>query len=190
MKRFADLYEALDSTTSTLAKVAAMAATSARPRRGRGLGAVVPHRPAAEAAPRRRALVGWTLELTGTPDWLFGESTRWWGTWPSHRPAPRPVRRPGDRIRRRCRCRSGWSSGSSPPRSGRRRAARAGHRVVGAADRRELFLLNKLLTGELRVGVSETLVVRALAAGGGAASGRVAQRLMGTGRPRREFFER
>ena len=39
-------------------------------------------------------------------------------------------------------------------------------RVTGwwrALDRRELFLLNKLLTGELRVGVSATLVLRALA---------------------------
>src|SRR5690349_12551318 len=74
MKRFADLYEALDSTTSTLAKVAAM-------RR------YFHEAPAADAAwalwfltgrrPKRllgvRALVAWTLELTGTPDWLFGE---------------------------------------------------------------------------------------------------------------------
>ena len=40
-------------------------------------------------------------------------------------------------------------------------------------------MLLKLLTGELRVGVSQTLVVRALAAGGEAPATTIAARLMG-----------
>src|SRR6185369_15687434 len=163
MKRFADLYEALDSTTSTLAKVAAM----------RRYFREAPPRDAAWALwfltgrrPKRllgvRALVGWTLELTGTPDWLFGECYAVVGdlaecialllddgtrvTHPDETPLSEWVEQrilplrglPADEQRARV---TGWWR---------------------ALDRRELFLLNKLLTGELRVGVSATLVLRAL----------------------------
>ena len=91
MKRFADLYEALDSTTSTLAKVEAMARYFRE----------APRQDAAWALwfltgrrPKRllgtRLLVEWTLELTGTPDWLFSESYAVVGRPGGvHRPAPR-----------------------------------------------------------------------------------------------------
>ncbi len=51
MERFARLYDAIDRTTSTNAKVDAMAAYfRVGARRGRGVGSVLPHRPAVEAA--------------------------------------------------------------------------------------------------------------------------------------------
>jgi DNA ligase-1 len=55
-------------------------------------------------------------------------------------------------------------------------------------ERRELFLLNKLLTGEFRVGVSHTLVVRALAHCAGLDAAVVEHRLMGNWQPSAAVF--
>ncbi|HLL82649.1 MAG TPA: ATP-dependent DNA ligase, partial [Longimicrobium sp.] len=55
-------------------------------------------------------------------------------------------------------------------------------------SRRELFLFIKMLTGELRVGVSNTLVVRALAQVTGLSAPTVAHRLMGNWEPTADFF--
>ena len=191
MKRFADLYEALDSTTSTLGKVAAM-------------GRYFREAPPADAAwalwfltgrrPKRllgvRALVGWTLELTGTPDWLFGECYAVVGdlaecialllddgTRLVH-PDETPL--------------SEWMEQRILPLRGLDADAQR-LRVTGwwrSLDRRELFLLNKLLTGQLRVGVSETLVLRALSGVAGLEPAVLAQRTMGDWAPSAGFLER
>jgi len=191
VKRFADLYEALDSTTSTLAKVEAMARYFRE----------APRQDAAWALwfltgrrPKRllgtRLLVEWTLELTGTPDWLFSESYAVVGdlaecialllddgTRVEH-PDDTPL--------------SVWMETRILPLRGQspeeQKAA-----VTGwwrALDRRELFLLNKLLTGELRVGVSETLVLRALSEVAGLPQPVLAQRTMGDWTPSAELLER
>ena len=52
----------------------------------------------------------------------------------------------------------------------------------------ERFLLNKLLTGEMRVGVSQTLVVRALAAVAGVETDVMTHRLMGQWSPSAQAF--
>lgn len=52
------------------------------------------------------------------------------------------------------------------------------------------LVFNKLLTGELRVGVSQRLVQQALAEHGGIDVARIAQRMMGQWQPSAEFFER
>src|SRR5205807_7173898 len=57
-----------------------------------------------------------------------------------------------------------------------------------ALGRRELYLLNKLLTGELRVGVSETLAIRALSQHAGLPPAAVAHRLMGSWEPSAQAF--
>jgi DNA ligase-1 len=54
---------------------------------------------------------------------------------------------------------------------------------------RECFLLNKLLTGALRVGVSELLVTRALAEVTGLPRARLTQRLMGDWTPCARFWD-
>lgn len=54
----------------------------------------------------------------------------------------------------------------------------------------ETFILNKLLTGSLRVGVSETLVYRAVAAVFNLSPAVIASRLVGTWQPSAEFFLR
>jgi DNA ligase 1 len=54
--------------------------------------------------------------------------------------------------------------------------------------RSQRFVLNKLLTGEFRVGVAQTLVIRALAAAIGSESTVVAARLMGDWTPTADWF--
>jgi DNA ligase-1 len=191
VKRFADLYEALDSTTSTLAKVEAMVQyfrqappqdaawalwflTGRRPKRLLGA----------------QALVAWTLELTRTPDWLFSECYAVVGdlaecialllddgsrvTHPDETPL------------------SVWMEQHILPLRGLDPAEQKA-RVTGywrTLDRRELFVLNKLLTGELRVGVSETLVLRALSEVARLPPAVLAQRTMGDWTPSAQFLER
>ena len=109
MKRFADLYDEIDRTTSTNAKVAALVTLSPRrPAGRRGLGALLPHRPPAEAPCADAVAARWTLELTGLPEWLVEESY-------SHR-------------RRFCR-------NHRAPARRPRRAVRSGIRVSRLADR-------------------------------------------------------
>src|SRR5439155_14630069 len=57
-------------------------------------------------------------------------------------------------------------------------------------DRRQRFVWNKLITGSFRVGVSQQLVTRALAAQSGLETSIVAQRLMGDWEPNPIFYER
>src|SRR5688500_19919866 len=59
---------------------------------------------------------------------------------------------------------------------------------LGALDRLQRFILLMLLTGEFRVGVSQTLVARALAQASGLPSTTIAARLMGDWTPTGEWF--
>jgi DNA ligase-1 len=212
MKRFADLYDEIDRTTSTNAKVAA-------------LERYLRDAPADDAAwvlffltGRRlkrhlptRLMHEWTLELTGLPEWLVEESYGVAGDFAEGiallldgRVAPLtvPVQRAGgglpfedpaevvvdprvdgvsltewleqrilplrdmDDAERRARVLTWWSR----------------------LERRQLFLLNKLLTGEFRVGVSHTLVVRAVAQFAGLPPAVVEHRLMGNWEPSAAAF--
>ncbi len=214
MKRFARLYDELDRTTSTNAKVAA-------------LRAYLDETPAADAAwalffltGRRlkrhvasRLLHQWTLELAALPEWLVSESYALVGDYAEaiallldRRVQPLAVeqlRRPSLRAR-----------------EGRLPFEDAGddvsldvnvedlplatwieRRILPLRDldddekrvrvlawwsrlpRMELFLLNKLLTGEFRVGVSQTLVVRAVAQQAALPPAVIEHRLMGSWEP-------
>lgn len=57
-------------------------------------------------------------------------------------------------------------------------------------DQRQRFVWNKLITGEFRVGVARTLVVRALAGVAGVDPAAMAHRLMGDWRPTEDEFAR
>src|SRR5207245_8906374 len=75
MRRFAQLYEELDATTSTNKKVAAMQACFAGAPPADAAWAVfflTGARLKRLIAPRLLAV--WGMEATGTPDWMFGES--------------------------------------------------------------------------------------------------------------------
>ncbi|MEB3213128.1 MAG: ATP-dependent DNA ligase, partial [Leptolyngbyaceae bacterium] len=58
-----------------------------------------------------------------------------------------------------------------------------------ALDSTEIFVLNKILTGAFRVGVSGKLVIKGLAAASGVTEPVLAHRLMGDFEPTVEFFE-
>jgi DNA ligase-1 len=190
LKRFAALYEALDRTTSTNEKVAALIDyfSSAPPEdaawavwflTGRRLKRFL----------QGRLLAGWALAEAGIPDWLFEESYASVGDlaetislvldgrgeagpapelplsrWMAERLLPLralPVEEQREQV-------TGWWRG---------------------LPRWETFVLNKLLTGELRVGVSQTLVERALAQAAGVPQTTLAHRLMGAWEPTAAFYE-
>jgi DNA ligase-1 len=218
MKRFADLYDAIDRTTSTNAKVAALAAYLAEAPSadaawalffltGRRLKRLLPS----------RLLHEWTLELTGLPGWLVHESYAAVGDYAEAialvlegrvRPLaaadletvpasgtqaslfddePRPS---GDDDATDLSLAEWLEARILPLREASDEERRV--RVLqwwSRLERRELFLLNKLLTGEFRVGVSHTLVVRALAQVASVPAAVVEHRLMGVWEPSASAFE-
>jgi DNA ligase-1 len=188
MFRFATLYDAIDRTTSTNAKVAAMVAyfRDAPPAdaawavfflTGRRLKRLVPY----------SAIHDWTLAVTGLEPWLLEESYAVVGDgaetaalvldqvavatsddvplaeWVETRILPL---REVDQETQQRRVTSWWSG----------------------LDRLQRFMLLKILTGELRVGVSHTLVVRALAQAAALPATTIAARMMGDWTPTPEWF--
>jgi DNA ligase-1 len=188
MKRFVALFEALDRTTATNAKLAALADyfRDAEPAdaawavyflTGRRLKRLV----------GTRELRQWTAEYAGLPPWLVEESYEHVGDLaetmalltpepeagsgrlpPLHRIVEDEIRPLAglDDDQRRARVQAQW------------------RRLPGTAR----FLFNKLITGSLRVGVSKRLVTRALADVAGVDPGLIAHRLMGDWTPAPERF--
>jgi DNA ligase-1 len=190
VRQFAALYDAIDSTTSTNAKVAAMMQYFASA-------------PKADAAWAVFFLTGrrlkrllqysliheWTIAATGIESWLIQECYSVVGdgaetaalildqvptaadqplslsTWVESRILRL---REMDPATQQAQVTSWWRT----------------------LDRLERFILLKLLTGEFRVGVSQTLVVRALAHAAGLEPAIVAARLMGEWTPSADWFER
>lgn len=192
MRAFAELYDRLDMTTSTNAKVAAMVAffASADPDDAARAVALLcgrrPRRPVTTTALR-----AWAAELSGHPLWLVEECYEAVGDLAETLALlvdgcgdPATTSEPvslavwvDDRLR--------LLRGASPEEQ--RRAVLGWWRELRG---RELFLLNKLLTGAFRVGVSQRLVTRALAEHSGLDKALVAHRLMGDWQPSAEWFER
>lgn len=188
MKHFAALYDAIDRTTSTNAKVAAMRAyfaeappedavwalyflTGQRPKRLLGV----------------RLLAEWAMAQAGVPGWLFEECYGATGDlaesialildapaadaaeqWPLHVWVDRLLT-----LR-------------NLPEEEQRQLVLSWWRTL--PSRAEKFLFVKLLTGELRVGVSQTLVTRAVAEVAQVPPPQIAHRLMGKWEPTAAFF--
>jgi DNA ligase 1 len=188
MRRFSELYEALDGTTRTSAKVEAIARYLRE----------VPAEDAAWAVfflsgQRLKRLISgrmlreWALRCTGLPEWLLADAHAAVGdsaetvtllvdpgasaegeALPLHRWLEErilPLRaQPDERQYAEV---TGW------------------WRELPA---RELLVLNKLLSGSFRVGVSQLLVVRALAAVSGMPRATIAHRLMGRWQPSAAWY--
>jgi DNA ligase-1 len=189
MIRFATLYDAIDRTTSTNAKVKAMAEYFA----------TAPHQDAAWAVffltgRRLKRLVpspairDWALDATGLEPWLLEECYAVVGD------GAETVALVLDQLP---------PAGSEAPLSLAEwvearvlvlrdlDAAAQQVRVTGwlrSLDRLQRFILLKLMTGELRVGVSQTLVVRALAQAANLPTTSIAARLMGDWTPTADWF--
>ena len=218
MKRFAQLYDEIDRTTSTNGKVAALVRylAAASPAdaawglfflTGRRLKRLLP----------TRLLHEWTLELTAFPEWLVRESYSVVGdfaegiallldgrvqpispeTLQSERDTVHDGKLPFDDVERP-KVDENVDGVSLADWIERRilplRELTDDERRVRVMvwwtrlPRNELFLLNKLLTGEFRVGVSHTLVVRAVAEFAQLPTAAVEHRLMGNWQPSADAF--
>jgi DNA ligase-1 len=188
MKRFAELYAAVDSSTATNAKTAALVKyfAEAAPRDAAWAAwFLTGHRP--RQAVKTRNLHTWAAEMAGLPLWLFEESYDAVGdlaeTIALVLPEPAqeddtplhawiedrllPLRELGE-VEQRARLTAYWAS------------------LRGT----ERFVLNKLITGAFRVGVSHLLVVRAIAQHFQLDPKVVAHRMAGEWSPTEETWQR
>lgn len=191
MRAFSELYEELDTTTSTNLKVAAMVRYFATASPADAAWAVY-----ILSGRRLKRFIGpallrrWLVEESALPEWLVEESYATVGdlaetvalllesdlsaaaivpdlplsTWIDDRLLPL---REVDEPQQRAAIVEWWRT----------------------LPYRQCFILNKLLTGELRVGVSELLVVRALSEVLQIDRADVTRRIMGEWRPGAEFWE-
>lgn len=187
MQRFARLYDRLDGTTSTNARVAALVdyfrdvppadgAWAVWCLTGRRLKRLVPS----------RLLRQWGAQAAGLPDWLLESSYQHVGDLAEtlNLLVPEPQRTQRAPPLQKLIEESIRPLGKIDEDDKRRRVLAAWSELAGT----ERFLYNKLLTGALRVGVSRRLVTRALAELAGIDSALMAHRLMGDWQPTPEFF--
>jgi DNA ligase-1 len=192
VERFSRLYDRLDETQSTLAKVDAMAAYFEEAPPGDAAWAVffLTGERLKRSVPTA-ALRAWCGELTGLPPWLVEETYAHVGDLAEtvalllHTAGV-----VGDRDREALPPLAELVEGTLLPLPRTDEAER--RRVVTSlwqrCGTRSAFLVNKLLTGGLRVGVSRALVLRALAQASGVPRDTLAHRLMGRWAPSAEAF--
>jgi DNA ligase-1 len=204
--RFADLYDAIDRTTSTNGKIAALVAylQTAPPADAAWALFFLTGRRLKRHLPTR-LLHRWVLELTGLPEWVVEESYAVAGDFAEGiallldgRVAAVTLDPGGDLFGPRLAVDdrvvdvslAEWIEQRILPLREADDGTRRAHVVTWwtRLPRRELFLLNKLLTGEFRVGVSHTLVVRAVAQAAGLPPSVVEHRLMGNWAPSAAAF--
>ncbi|MCB1382125.1 MAG: ATP-dependent DNA ligase [Notoacmeibacter sp.] len=185
MKRFAELFAALDTTTSTNAKVAAMAdyfRSAPDADKVWMMGLLSGRRP--RRAVTARQLRIWAAEAAGIPLWLFEEAYPIVGDLAETIALvlPRPKARDARSL-------SDWmalvESLRGQPEEAQKAAILSAWNGLGSAGR---FLFNKLITGGFRVGVSQKLMTRALAAATGIEENVLAHRLMGEWQPQDTSF--
>ena len=178
MRRFADLYAALDASNKTSDKVAAM----------RDYFAAAPPEDAAWAVyfltgrrPRQvvstRNLRTWAMLAANIPEWLFDESHEVVGDLAEAVALLLPEVRSTTTLPLHRWIEDRLLPLPSLPESAQHDAMRA---AWSELDLTERMLWNKLITGAFRVGVAQTLVIRALAEAAKLAPAVVTHRLMGT----------
>ena len=194
MKAFAELYQALDETTKTSAKIAALSEYFRK----------APPEDAAWAVhfligrrPKRllesRKLAEWAMAEADVPEWLFADCYHAVGDFAETIALLLPAHAPQEGM-------AGggtdlplhyWVESRLLPLATADDALRRA-RLVAAwreMDEAQRFAWNKLITGEFRVGVSQNLVVRAIAAFSGFPAETVSHRLMGDWQPSAEFWQ-
>ncbi len=191
MHAFANLYTALDETTKTNAKIAALVRYFEQVPPDDAAWALfflIGRRPRqAVPTPKLRA---WAIEAAGLPDWLFGECYDAVGDFAETVALLLPEEAAPGGNGPAAQSLSYWVEEVLLPL--RKQDEATQREIVQAAwrrfDRRERFVWNKLITGAFRVGVSQRLVTRALAQVGGIDADTVAHRLMGDWQPSAEFY--
>lgn len=188
MTRFSLLYDAIDRTPSTNAKVDAMAAYFASAPlvdaawavfflTGRRLKRLLPY----------SAINSWTLAATGLPSWLLEEcySVVGDGAETAALVLDQVPSSPSEDLSL-----SRWVEDRILPLKGLDPAAQQQRVSVWwrSLDRLQRYIFLKLVTGELRVGVSQTLVVRALAQAARLPPPTIAARIMGEWSPTPDWY--
>ncbi len=186
MKAFAELYAALDGTTKTNGKIAALTRYLSQAPAEDAVWAIsflIGRRPK-RLLPSRR-LAEWAIAEAGVPEWLFGECYHAVGDFaetialllpPAARSSDLPLHV--------------WVEERLLPMREASDEQRRAHLTAAwrEMDEGQRFAWNKLITGEFRVGVSQSLVVRAIAETSGAAPETIAHRLMGEWQPTADFW--
>jgi DNA ligase-1 len=188
MKAFSELYARLDETNKTGEKVAALTRYfEAAPAEDAAWAVffLVGRKPR-QVVPSAR-LTAWAAEAAGIPDWLLAECYHVVGDGAETiaLALPEPERSTDRSLRY-------WVEERLLP---LRNAPEAEQKAAllsawAELDRRQRFVWNKLITGAFRVGVSQQLVIRALAQASGLDAPVIAHRLMGDWEPTPEFYNR
>ncbi|MCL6434397.1 MAG: ATP-dependent DNA ligase [Leptolyngbyaceae cyanobacterium HOT.MB2.61] len=192
MKRFSQLFQQIDSTTSTNEKV-------------RALQQYFEQEDPANAAwalylllgkTRRRLITskvlrGIFLQIYAIPEWLFADCYAHVGDSAEVialllRDIPLTTQEPANYPLRQ------WMEEIIPQVKNIKSEEELKDRVLSwwaALDEFEVFVLNKVLTGAFRVGVSDKLVIRGLSAASGIPEPVLAHRLMGDFEPTADFYK-
>jgi DNA ligase 1 len=182
MKRFATLFAALDGTTSTAARTAALAAYFRdAPEQDRLWCAALLSGRRPKRAVNATELRLWAGQAAGLPDWLVDDAYAVTGDLAETiaRILPPPTQAADHSLTHWI---STLSALTGQPPEARRAAILAAWDALGGDDR---FLFNKLVTGGFRMGVSRGLMTRALAQATGRPEADIAHRLMGDWTPDR-----
>jgi DNA ligase 1 len=186
MKAFAALYAALDATTKTNDKVAALEAyfRAASPADAAWALFFLSGRRIKNLLGSRK-LHAWAIEQAGIPEWLFGESYDAVGDIAETIAHLLPPASTVDDHSLAWWVEERLLPLKTVPEDAQRDI------VIGAwraLDGMERFVWNKLMTGGFRVGVSQLLITRALASVTGLDGATVAHRLMGEWEPTTGFW--
>lgn len=188
MRRFARLFAEIDASTRTGDKVASMVRyfTSAAPDDAAWAVYFLSGGRPKRLIPVRR-LATWAGEESDVPDWLFEASYESVGDLAETIALLLPrATATSDRPLNE------WMKQRLLPLASMSEEEQR-HAIVAAwkeLDGTERLVLNKLITGAFRVGVSQQLVVRALARVGGIDEGVIAHRLTGAWKPSPEAYQR
>jgi DNA ligase 1 len=186
MRAFADLYAALDQTTKTNEKVAALVSYFRAASASDAAWAIyfLSGRKPRQVVPYRK-LVGWAIDEAKIPEWLYLECLSAVGDVAETIALllPEATTSSGGSL-------AYWVEQRLLPL--RDAGEEFQHSAVIAAwnelDHRQRFVFNKLITSEFRVGVSQQLVTRALASVSSLDQKVVAHRLMGSWEPTAAFY--
>ena len=188
MRDFCELYAALDSTTKTNAKVAAMEAYFRQAPAADAAWAVFFLRGGKLRAPfSSRLFRSWASEAAGIPAWLFDDCYEAVGDLAETAALLIPD---ADAARAEAAPLAAWVEARLLP---LRSLSEAAQRAMVEESWNQLtaqqrFVWNKLITGAFRVGVSDGLVLRAVSAAAGIPVEVVAHRLMGAWHPSAEAW--
>jgi DNA ligase 1 len=186
MQAFAALYTELDKTTRTHRKLHALTAYLQQVPAADAVWAVhflIGRRP--KRAMSARKLAEWAAEAAQVPGWLFEACYGTVGDLAETISLLLPPSSASTRIPLHVWVEEHLLSLATLDEPARKAAVRSAWQQMDTPQR---LVWNKLITGEFRIGVSQRLMTRALAAVSGAEPALVAHRLMGDWNPSPDFF--